>query len=114
MKPLRDSQDWRAYYADLHSFAAEEWTREDEEFGAPRLAASASTPAASVDFSNLPPLLTLKQTAEVLGKSLRAVEGMLYRGELPARRVGKRSRRIHRDQLFVQFGIEVKRGNKTR
>jgi excisionase family DNA binding protein len=63
------------------------------------------------DVAKIPILLTVAQTAALLGRSVRAVESMIYRNELETCRVGKRARRIKRDPLLRKLGLKgVRRG----
>jgi excisionase family DNA binding protein len=47
----------------------------------------------------LEPLLTVAQVAELLGKSIDAVRKMVYRGDLPAVRMGTRGVRFRRSEI---------------
>ena len=114
-KPLVDDPGWIQHFDAAHDFAAQQWQREADFYGPPTvklLKRTSDSAAAELDFNNLPPLLTLAQTASIIGKTVPAVKSMLYRSELPATRVGKRGRRILRDELFKQYRIGVKRGKK--
>lgn len=122
---LVDDPSWITEFISQHEFAERGREREEEIYGSVRLA-RVSAPAAQkakapsvprpVNISELGPLLTLKETAAVLRITLRAAEAKLYRDELPvsSKRVGKRGRRILRDELFERYGIGVKHGKKTR
>lgn len=112
--PLVETAEWIEHLCDSFDFAERAWQAEKQIYG-PRtvkLRKPHASNSTALDFSNLPPLLTLAQTASVIGKTVPAVKAMLYRNELPATRVGKRGRRIIRGELSKQYGIGVKRGKK--
>ena len=67
---------------------------------------SAGEPSRAADDPHLPPLLSVRQTAGILGLSERQVSRLCLRDELPAIKIGK-VWRINRQRLCGLLGIEL-------